>query len=228
MPTLPFHFGDWTPPPALASIDGTSVSWIANHGDDGVALLLSQFKNKPRIEAFLRAVLAGVQDLDDGIFQVLIGIWIDGAEGVQLDGIGEILDLPRGGWTDSTYRTFLRAQILVYRSLGTWPDTAGILRVIGVTLALATFDEPGIAAARVILGELLLAPLLAADVFRVCAAAKPASVRFTLEFPTVDVAESFTWADADVVQPDALRGWSDDVLDIGGRWADELTTSEAA
>lgn len=229
MPSFPHRFGDWTPPEPLRELEGTPIAWVEDHGDDAVALLLSQFQGKPRIEALVRAYLAGVQDLHDAIYQVLIGIWIDGAEGVQLDGIGEILGLPRSGWTDTTYRVFLRAQVLVLRSHGTWPDMVGILRVIGVTLALTSVADSGIAAMRVALGELLDGDVLPADVYRLLLAAKPAGVRLTVEYPTVGAEDSFTWADADVDQADDRLGWpSDDAASDGGLWAGELVSTVTA
>lgn len=228
MPTLPYRFGDWTPPPGLAAIDGTSITWLANMGDDGIALLLSQFQNKPRIVAFLRSLLAGVQDLSDAIYQVLIGIWLDSAEGVQLDEIGVILDTPRRGWTDPAYRAILRAQIIVYRSLGGWPDFAAIMAALGVTLALTSIAEPGIAAARATLGELITTPISPADIFRMLVAAKPASVRFTVTYPTAPIASSFAFCDTTPTSSpstafgDAIAGG------IGGRWAGLLASTGVA
>jgi hypothetical protein len=41
------------------------IQYIEDHAADGLALLLEQFKGKPRLAAVLRALLASVQELDD-------------------------------------------------------------------------------------------------------------------------------------------------------------------
>lgn len=229
MPTLPFRFGDWTPPPALAAIPGTSIAWVADHGTDAAGLLLSQFQGRPRIEAFLRALLAGVQDLDDGIYQVLIGIWIDGAEGVQLDELGEILALPRAGWPDTTYRTFLRAQVLVYRSEGTWPDIVGLLAALGVTKGLTFILDSGVAEMRITIGELLTGGVFVQDVYRMVVAAKPAGVRLMFTYPTIALDHAFTLSTTTSAVASSTLGLGDSVAGgIGGLLDGLLATTEAA
>lgn len=227
--TLGFTFGDWTPPPALRRLAGTSLAWVGDVGDRSVTLLISEFR-KPTIEALLRSLVAEAQDFEDAVWQVLVGIWLDTAEGVQLAMLGALLDLPNAGWSDDTYRVYLKAQILVLRTEGSWPHLLKILEAIGVTVSLTTIDEPGMAAMRVSLGELLGAEVLPADVYRLLVAAKPSGVRFSLEFPTAEIADAFTWADGDVDQADTRRGWPTDDADFvdGGYWNGELVTTEAA
>jgi len=70
------------------------------------------------------------QVVEDFVWQLATERGIDDAVGVQLDGLGDILDEPRGGLGDEAYRTFLRAKILVFRSKGRIIDLAEILRVI--------------------------------------------------------------------------------------------------
>lgn len=221
--TFPISFG-WTP--LVETIEGTELAWVESHCEDGTALLLSQFRDKPRLEAALCALLAGVQDLDDAAWSLLTERWLATAVGVQLDRIGLILDYPRQGWYDETYRVLLGAQILTLRSKGRWQDLARILDVTGVDLELAEFDEPGVAAIRIIVGEPFTGDVTGEDVFRLLARAKGAAIRLTFEFPTVAIDESFTWADADVEQADNARGWADDGETLGGYWADALGTSE--
>lgn len=222
---------DWTaysPAPGLETIEGTELAWTEDHCEEGKALLISQFRDKPRIEGVLCALLDGVQDLHDAIWQVLTERWLDSATGVQLDQLGTIVALPRTGWIDGTYRQLLRAQILTLRSKGTWPDIGKVLAALGITLSAAVYDEPGMAAMRVILGEALDGDVTAQDVFNFVVRAKPAGVRFVLEFPVADVLETFTWADGDVNQADTLRGWADDTETLGGYFAGDLATTEVA
>jgi hypothetical protein len=226
--TLPFEFGDWTPPPALAAIAGTPLAWESSVGDDGVELLISQFRDKPRIGAFLRGLLAAVQDLEDATWSVLIGIWLDTAEGVTLDELGVIVNLPRAGWGDDTYRLYLKAQVLVLRSDGSWPALVAILSAIGITLSVTSIDEPGMAEMRVTLGELLDGDVLPADVNALLVAAKPGGVRFRLEYPTAALTDAFTFASGDVDETDAARGFADDGETAGGFLDGDERTTEAS
>lgn len=226
--TLAFTLGGTGYVPAETDLEGTGLAWIASHCEDGKSLLLWQFQDKPRLEALLCALLrTGVQDLDDAAWQVLTESWLDTAVGVQLDRIGEIVDLGRRGWQDEVYRTMLQAQVLVLRSSGSWPELLGILEVIGVTLALTEAHEHPPAAGRIVLGEPFGIAIGADEAFELIDRARPAAVRFDLEFPTTAVAEACTWADGDVEQADTSRGWADDTpTTYGGYWADVRSTEE--
>lgn len=240
---LPFDvyidFGDYRPLEGYAELEGTSLSWIEDHGELGVGLLIWQFREKPRLEAMLRALLVGAQVTEDVVWQVLTERSLDTAVGVQLDRIGDLVDFPRAGFEDDAYRALLRAQVLVLKSQGRWSDLAAILEVVGVTLSLARFSEPGIAAIQIDLGEPFTGALDGDDVFRLLAGttatssskrnqrgAKPACVRLILTWPTVDVDETFVLADT-TPAADAARGCGDAVADaVGGYLATTLASTE--
>ncbi len=229
--TFPFTLGGcgYRPPDELLALEGTELAWIASHCADGKSLLLAQFRGKPRLEAVLCALLRGVQELDDATWQVLTETWLDTAVGVQLETLGDIVDLPRRGWSDEVYRTLLRAQVLVLRSSGTWPELLRVLEVIGVTLTVTRVSEPYPAAAVVALGEPFGVSITSADAFGLLDRARPGGVRFDLEFPMAAAAASFTWADGDVEQAEVARGWpSDDTATDGGLWADVHSTEETS
>lgn len=100
-------------------LDNPPYERIPNHGDQAVSWLLEQFKGKPKIEAFLRALIAPVQRLEDTLWQVLTRVVdMEHAEGVHLDLFGRILQLPRAGLADDEYRSRLRVWQLVLRSDG--------------------------------------------------------------------------------------------------------------
>jgi len=221
---LAWTFGACTEPPEVTELEGTDLAWIESHCEDGKSLLIHQFR-KPRIEAMLCALLEGVQELDDAVWQVLTGKWLDDAVGVQLEQLGEIVDMPRRGWTDETYRLLLSAQILVLRSSGSWPELLAILEAVGVTMSLTeVYDSPP-AAGRIVLGEPLDGDVTEVEVFDLLVRAKLGGVRLDLEFPASALAEAFTWADADVDQADTARGWADDTpITVGGYWADVMST----
>lgn len=238
---VPIDFGDYTPLEGFAELDGTELAWVESHADDGVGLLIWQFRGKPRLEAMLRALLTGVQDAENAVWAVLTERWLDNAEGVQLDRIGTIVDFARAGFEDEVYRTLLRAQILVLRSRARRQDLLRILEVVGVTISLVAISQSGIAAMRIVVGEPFAGAIDGADVFRLLAGststssrnrnqrgAKAAGVRLTFEWPTAAVDESFTLADT-TPAADSARGAGDAVAGgVGGYLASVLasTTTE--
>lgn len=56
---------------------------------------LGQFQGKPRLEALVKALLKPAQGLQGALLAMYEQRWLDTAEGRQLDGIGEIVGLPR-------------------------------------------------------------------------------------------------------------------------------------
>lgn len=103
---------------------------VTTHADDGVALLLAQFKDKPRLEALLRSYLDQVQEIEDALWQLFALRWIDTAEEQQLDDIGELVGQPRNGALDAAYRVYLKARIRVNYSDGRIEQLIGILSLL--------------------------------------------------------------------------------------------------
>jgi hypothetical protein len=110
---------------------------VTNHAARAVANLLVQFRDKPLIVAMLNAYSRQIQDLENALQQLLTQRALDVAVGAQLDGIGSILDLPRGGDTDEPYRSRLRVALAINQSAGTTEDLYKVL-------TLATTSTPGV------------------------------------------------------------------------------------
>lgn len=96
-----------------------TLEFTADHEDEGVALLIEQFKNKTFIEILVRALMAQVQELEVALFDLLLKRALDTAVGAQLDVIGKIVGQDRGIFDEVTYRTWIRGRVLVNRSSGT-------------------------------------------------------------------------------------------------------------
>lgn len=221
--SFPFSFG-WTP--LTETLEGSELVYEDDHCGDATSLLISQFRDKPRLEAIICALTDGVQDLDDVVWQMLTERWLSTAIGVQLDGIGQILDLPRAGWGDETYRVLLGAQVLVLRSKGTWSDVFAILEAIGVTLAVVFVDNPSMAAMRVEVLEPFGPDITALDAYRLVLRAKPAGVRLTFIF-VVSEAPAFEYADGTAEASDD-EGYADSVSGLfGGELAGLLSSTES-
>lgn len=213
---------------AFVELGEGEIQRVTSHCEDGKNLLISQFR-KPRVEAMLCAFLEEVQDFDDAAWRVLTERGLGNAVGVQLDNIGDLLQLQRRGWGDDTYRLLLGVQVLTLRSEGTWPDIAGILEALALDLSAAEFRDSDIATAIIVLGEVLDGVVSADDAFEFLRRAKQGGVRLDLEHPTIAVDQALTWADGDVAQADTLRGWADDTPTTnGGYWADVVSTQDQA
>jgi hypothetical protein len=114
-----------------------TIFWLgdidtADHEITGPSRLLEQYKNKPRIEAFLGAFLTEMQRLEDLTVQVLVGRSVFTSEGVQLDALGVIVAQPRSALLDEEYRLFLFGKIFANKSKGKWPEFFELMNLIDV------------------------------------------------------------------------------------------------
>ncbi|WP_454691119.1 DUF2612 domain-containing protein [Achromobacter aloeverae] len=66
-----------------------------DHGAVGWGHWLGQFQDKPRLEAFVKALFEPLNTIQDALRDLFEKRWLDTAEGAQLDGIGQIVGLPR-------------------------------------------------------------------------------------------------------------------------------------
>ena len=104
----------------------------ADHTADGLAELLWQYDDKPRLRAFLSALLARVQSTELVAYAAMAGRGIYSAIGAQLDVLGKIVGQARGELTDDEYRLMILGRILVNRSSGTIPELVDLLELLGV------------------------------------------------------------------------------------------------
>jgi hypothetical protein len=100
------------------------------HLEEALDQLLEQFKGRPRLEAMIASYMTQIQDLETAFHDLLTERFISTAIGAQLDGIGQIVVLPRNGLTDEEYRTALRGKIRVNLSNGTPPELITIVRLM--------------------------------------------------------------------------------------------------
>lgn len=102
---------------------------IHDHVQRAISLLASQFSDAVRIQALLRAFCEQIQDLEDVSFQLYYNRSLNTAVGAQLDGIGQILNLPRfEGESDEDYRERLRGRSILLFNSGTPEQVMAILK----------------------------------------------------------------------------------------------------
>lgn len=81
------------------------------------------------LERLARAYAVELQALDTAATELLTLTTLDGAEGVQLDGLGQIISTERQGLDDEAYRSLLRSQIRVNTSGGAIEQLNEIIRL---------------------------------------------------------------------------------------------------
>ena len=114
------------------------LNWLQKLEDD----LIQQFRGQPNIQVFNKAVGRQLEELYAFFYQLYTLQWLDQAQGAQLDGIGNIVDLSRTDaliWSnlagldvpmdDDLYRVYLRFKIFLNTSEGTYADIVRTLKM---------------------------------------------------------------------------------------------------
>jgi len=96
-----------------------SITKTENHSEEAVARLISQFKGKERIEALVTAFVDQYQDLENMSYDMENNRSVNTAVGNQLDQLGEIVDVARGGLDNEDYRKAIITKIAINVSKGT-------------------------------------------------------------------------------------------------------------
>ncbi len=102
-------------------------STLVDHPSEGVALLIEQYQNKPRMKGILTSYLDEIQELEVASYEVANGYFADSAVGAQLEVLGRVVGQPRRGLDDDTFRAFINARVAANISSGTLPD---LIRVV--------------------------------------------------------------------------------------------------
>jgi hypothetical protein len=188
--------------------------------EDGQGRLINQFRDLPNWNAWLASYLQQVQETEDALFELLLNRSIDTSVGEQLDGIGEILKLERGGLSDDDYRTRLKAQIKILKATGTPDEINDVLFAILPTANTFYIQEFPPASFNVIASdEFTLDPVTVAGIIRDM---KPAGVKAFLEYTLDDDDNTFTFASGDTAEASTVQGFSNDSGTSGGVYSDAV------
>jgi hypothetical protein len=200
-----------------------SLSLVDDHSDRAVANLLGQFRGKPRLEAFVRALVDQVQEVEAAFWELATERTIGAAVGAQIDGLGAVVGLARASLDasldDEVYRALLRAWVKVRRSSGTADQLLEVVRLAEADPAFAlTLTEPETATVKVVLDQ--ATPVLEPGLLHraLLVPAKSAGVKLYLEGPPAGSAEGdwFSFADGSV-ETNSTHGFGDSGdPDVGG------------
>jgi len=111
-------------------MDITPIAENSAHVAEALNRLLEQYKDKTRFEALISGLAARTQTLETVFNDLFTDRSLTGASGAQLDGLGEIVDQPRGGLTDEIYRIRLFAKIAQNVSKSTPEDLINIFKLL--------------------------------------------------------------------------------------------------
>lgn len=184
---------------------------------EGLDNLVQQFKSKENLEAFLTAFLDQCQDVENASFELIDERTLDAAVGAQLDGIGEIVGLDRGGLSDEDYRTRLRVQIRINKSDGTIDTLLGIVALLENDPLELTEYYP--AAMEIFVIEIQSDPETLA---RIIADARWAGVGCDLHYTTDTLTNTFGFASGDTTESSSTEGFANDGGTTGGKFSDAL------
>lgn len=195
------------------------VAQITDHLASGLALLIDQYKGKPRLANLLKSYLNRVQELEDAAWDVLISRLIDTAEDAQLDTLGAIVGETRTSTDDDVYRTRIRTRILANRSLG-FPEDL-------IAVATQGFDNAAVVSLLEYYPATTLIDMIgpvdadiASIVFDFLEIARAAGTTLTLHFSSDLEEDTFAFSSDDDPEDDLDRGFGGDdpTTGDGGLW----------
>lgn len=126
LPTFPIEFYDVDSEEA----DPGNLLLILDHVADGLALLIPEYQETPRWQAWIASFLAQIQELETAAFDLWeIPLNLELATAAQLDLIGRIVREDRNARSDDDYRRALRVRVLVNRSQGRREELIAIVRL---------------------------------------------------------------------------------------------------
>lgn len=96
------------------------LAYNPNHISQGLARLITQFKEKPRLSALIAAILNEDQQIEDALWSLLTrALDNPNLSGVSMDAIGKLVGQPRQGQSDGAYLPYIQARIKTNLSDGT-------------------------------------------------------------------------------------------------------------
>lgn len=116
---------------------------MVDHVAEGLKYLPSEFSDSPIVREILTIYLERLQAIEEVLDDIISQRSIDDAEGVQLDGLGEILGVKREGLSDIDFRNRLQIQKILNASEGTYPVVFDLWkRLLGSDQASITPEYP--------------------------------------------------------------------------------------
>ncbi len=181
-----------------------SIAQITDHEDRAEQLIIERYR-KERIVALLRSWVARVQDLEDTFWDLHTKRALGSAEGATLDLLGKIVGQPRDNRSDTVYRLWIAARILVNRSSGMPEQLIAIAKkLVGAEVAVR-LEEQYPAALTIYADEVTDGPS-GVEIAKLLQLAKAAGVG--LQYHWFNVDETFALSDDGTPDLDSPLGLS--------------------
>lgn len=103
---------------------------ISNHRQQAQERLLEQDQHRPKLSGFLSSIIDPLQEIENESAELKRKRWLDEAEGLQLDHLGEMAGEERSNRCDEEYRTAIYARIFINRGGGTPEDIIAALNLV--------------------------------------------------------------------------------------------------
>jgi hypothetical protein len=129
----------------------TDLALITDHTEQALDLLISQYKELPRLSGLISAITNRLQEFEDTNWDVLNKRLLDytdrngnpaHAVGAQLNTIGRLVGRPRNGQDDATYLIYIRAQIFLNKSRARRGQIIKLLQLLDPTAFVYTEYYP--------------------------------------------------------------------------------------
>jgi hypothetical protein len=186
------------------------IAPITKHIDEGLARLISRYKNKPRFAAWCASWIRQSQDFEDACWQLLSVLDVDTADLPRLTKLGKIVGQPPHG-TLEQFRGYVKVRVLVNRSRATAPNLIKIARIL---LGNVTYTRWGRGAITIEADN----DATGKDpdyVLFLLSLAKGGGVRLDLVYTNTDSDDAFSFAPGTSAIADG-RGFADNALMTGG------------
>lgn len=160
-----------------------------DHESEAIERLITALRNT-NVEDLIAASVSGLQTVEDAAVQLHGKRMLVGAEGDQLDGLGDIVGEARQGRSDSRYLTWIKARAKVNRSSGTIEEITEVTRLICSSTASVQVEEQFPHGINVFLsGEEIVN---AEEILSILQEMKAGGVRLLVEYTNTDPDNTFT------------------------------------
>ncbi len=192
----------------------STIDQITDHVERALQRTLTQYKEQPRQDGFIEALIDEIQEIEDAQIGLIAGRALDTALGAQLDGLGDIVGQERGSFDDAFYR------ILIFVKIGQNTSQGGAEKVINIFKLLTEADVVhyiNLNSASIMLGTDVDIPLDQVDfIYRNMELVAAAGVRID-HIVCFDPDEPFAFSGPNTAIPGA--GFSDITGTTGGKFA---------
>lgn len=106
------------------------IALVSNRVELAKSYLLSQFKDKPNINALVDALVSELQELENVINDIQTVRTLDGSYGWWTDQIGNELDISRGNYADNDFKTAIKIAMAKQSASASVDDILKIVSLI--------------------------------------------------------------------------------------------------